>query len=146
MQVKKPESYASRSTRRFGGLGGILGYRLDWRVDVAAPTSAMVTLLKITKEFELYRTAIRCYATMKLGWVVLTTSTTIWKAQKTLSDASRCDGGKSHSVAKLGRTRRFPCCRTNESRRCCLSQGKLKDANKYYTEAMKGAQEDKRLD
>ena len=71
--MKKPESVASRSGRRFGGLGGIMGGISTGRVDVAAPTSAVITLLEAKKELDLYRTAI-VYSTYELGWAASITS------------------------------------------------------------------------
>src|SRR6185437_13259785 len=42
MRTRKPESVASRTTRRFGGLGGMLGSISTGKVDVAVPTSAVI--------------------------------------------------------------------------------------------------------
>jgi len=146
MQVKKPESSASRSTRRFGGLGGILGSASTGRVDVAAPTSAAVTLLEVTKELELYRTAI-VYATYELGMGRINYfNNDLEGAKKHFQNAFDATGASLASIAKLGQTRRFRAAARTSLGDVALSQGKLKDANKYYTEAMKGAQEDKRLD
>ena len=146
MQVKKPESVASRSTRRFGGLGGIIGGISTGRVDVAAPTSAVVTLLEAKKELDLYRTAI-VYSTYELGMGRINYfNNDLEGAKKHFQNAFDATGASLASVAKLGQTRRFRAAARTSLGDVALSQGKLKDASKYYTEAMKGAQEDKRLD
>jgi len=45
MRVKKPESVASRTTRRFGGLGGMIGGISSGKVDVAMPKSTVIGVL-----------------------------------------------------------------------------------------------------
>lgn len=146
MQVKKPESVASRSTRRFGGLGGIIGGISTGRVDVAAPTSAVITLLEAKKELDLYRTAI-VYSTYELGMGRINYfNNDLEGAKKHFQNAFDATGASLASVAKLGQTRRFRAAARTSLGDVALSQGKLKDASKYYTEAVKGAQEDKRLD
>src|SRR6266480_2246248 len=66
MQAKKPESAASRTTRRFGGLGGMLGSISTGKVEIGAPTSAAVGLLEAKKELDLYRDSI-VYSSYELG-------------------------------------------------------------------------------
>lgn len=146
MRVKKPESVASRSTRRFGGLGGVLGSISTGRVDVAAPTSAVISLLEVKKELDLYRTAI-VYATYELGMGrIAYFNNDLEGAKKHFQNAFDASGASLASVAKLGQTRRFRAAARTSLGDVALRQGKLKDASKYYSESAKGAQEDKRLD
>ena len=146
MRVKKPESAASRSTRRFGGLGGVLGSISTGRVDVAAPTSAVISLLEVKKELDLYRTAI-VYSTYELGMGRISYfNIDLEGAKKHFQNAFDASGASLASVAKLGQTRRFRAAARTSLGDVALRQGKLKDASKYYSEAAKGAQEDKRLD
>ncbi len=146
MRVKKPESAASRSTRRFGGLGGILGSVSTGRVDVAAPTTGIISLLEVTKELELYRTAI-VYSTYELGMGRISYfNNDLEGAKKHFQNAFDASGASLASVAKLGQTRRFRAAARISLGDVALRQGKLKDASKYYSESAKGAQEDKRLD
>ena len=146
MRVKKPESAASRSTRRFGGLGGVLGSISTGRVDVAAPTSAVISLLEIKKELDLYRTAI-VYSTYELGMGRISYfNNDLEGAKKHFQNAFDASGASLASIAKLGQTRRFRAAARISLGDVALRQGKLKDASKYYSESVKGAQEDKRLD
>ncbi len=146
MRVKKPESAASRSTRRFGGLGGVLGSISTGRVDVAAPTSAVISLLEVKKELDLYRTAI-VYSTYELGMGRISYfNNDLEGAKKHFQNAFEASGASLASVAKLGQTRRFRAAARISLGDVALRQGKLKDASKYYSESVKGAQEDKRLD
>ena len=146
MRVKKPESAASRSTRRFGGLGGVLGSISTGRVDVAAPSSAVISLLEVKKELDLYRTAI-VYSTYELGMGRISyLNNDLDGAKKHFQNAFDASGASLASVAKLGQTRRFRAAARTSLGDVALRQGKLKDASKYYSESVKGAQEDKRLD
>jgi CHAT domain-containing protein/tetratricopeptide (TPR) repeat protein len=146
MRVTKPESVASRSTRRFGGLGGMLGSISTGRVDVAVPANAVISLVEIKKELDLYRTAI-IYGTYELGMGRLNYfNNDLEGAKKHFQNAFDASGASLASVAKLGQTRRFRAAARTSLGDVALRQGKLKDASKYYSESAKGAQEDKRLD
>src|SRR6185503_14675525 len=146
MRVQKPESAASRSTRRFGGLGGMLGSIGSGRVDVAVPANAVISLVEIKKELDLYRTAI-VYATYELGMGRINYfNNDLEGAKKHFQNAFDASGASLASVAKLGQTRRFRAAARTSLGDVALRQGKLKDASKYYSESAKGAQEDKRLD
>src|SRR5207302_4786746 len=57
MSVKKPESAAAKATRRFGGLGGMLGSITTGNVSIATPTSSAIGLLEAKKELDEYRVA-----------------------------------------------------------------------------------------
>lgn len=146
MRVKKPESVGSRTTRRFGGLGGIIGGISTGRVDVAAPTSAVISLLEAKKELDLYRDAI-VYSTYELGIGRINYfNNDLESAKKHFQNAFEATGASLASVAKMGQTRRFRAAARTSLGDVALAQGKLKDATKYYSESAKGAQEDKRLD
>ena len=66
MNAKKPESAGSRTARRFGGLGGVLGGASTGKVAIAAPVGVGVGLLELSKEFSLYRDSI-VYSAYELG-------------------------------------------------------------------------------
>lgn len=146
MRVKKPESVSSRTTRRFGGLGGIIGGISTGKVEVAAPTSAVISLLEAKKELDLYRDAI-VYSTYELGIGRINYfNNDLESAKKHFLNAFEATGASLASVAKMGQTRRFRAAARTSLGDVALAQGKLKDATKYYLESAKGAQEDKRLD
>ena len=87
MNVKKPESAAAKTTRRFGGLGGIAGIMSTGRVSVEAPTSAAVGLLEAKKELDEYRIAI-VYMTYELGLGRLAFANNDQKGSKDLPPSS----------------------------------------------------------
>jgi len=146
MKVKKPESVASRTTRRFGGLGGVIGGLSTGRVDVAAPTSAVVGILEAKKELDLYRDAI-VYSTYEIGMGrVAYFNNDLEGAKKHFQNAFEATGASLANVAKLGQTRRFRAAARTGLADVALRQGRVKDAAKLYEDAMKGAKDDKRLD
>lgn len=146
MQAKKPESAASRTTRRFGGLGGMLGSISTGRVEVAAPTSAAVGLLEVKKELDLYRDSI-VYSSYELGMGRLAYAQKDFdSAKKHFENAFDATGASLGGITKLGQTRRFRAAARTSLGDVGLAQGRLKDAGKVYAEAIKGAQEDKRID
>jgi CHAT domain-containing protein len=146
MQVKKPESVASRTTRRFGGLGGALGSLSTGKVEIAAPTSAVIGVLEAKKELDLYRDAI-VFATYELGMGRINFfNNDLEGAKKHFQNAYEATGASLASVAKLGQTRRFRAAARTSLADVALRQGKYKDAAKLYEDAAKGAKDDKRLD
>jgi CHAT domain-containing protein len=146
MQVKKPEGAASKTTRRFGGLGGVLGSISTGRVEVAAPTSAVVGLLEAKKELDLYRDSI-VYSTYELGMGRINYfNNDLEGAKKHFQNAYDASGASLAGVAKLGQARRFRAAARTSLGDVALGQGRLKDAGKLFAEAIKGAQEDKRID
>lgn len=146
MHATKPESTASRTGRRFGGLGGIIGGISTGRPDVAVPTSGVISLLEAKKELDLYHTAI-VYSTYELGMGRISYfNNDLEGARKHFQNALEATSASLASVAKLGQTRRFRAAARTSLGDVALRQGKLKDASKYYAESVKGAQEDKRLD
>jgi CHAT domain-containing protein/tetratricopeptide (TPR) repeat protein len=146
MQAKKPEGAASRTTRRFGGLGGMLGSISTGRVDIAAPTSAAVGLLEVKKELDLYRDSI-VFSSYELGLGRLAYAQKDYEsARKHFENALDAAGSSLGGIAKLGQTRRFRAAARTSLGDVALIQNRLKDAGKVYADAIKGAQEDKRID
>jgi CHAT domain-containing protein len=146
MYVKKPESAAAKASRRFGGLGGIVGSISTGRVDVGAPTSAAVGLLEAKKELDEYRIAI-VYMTYELGLGrIAFANNDLPTAQKHFENALNAGSGALPVVAKLGQTRRFRTAARTSLADVALKQGRYKDATKLFDEAANGAKDDKRLD
>lgn len=146
MEVKKPESAASKVGRRFGGFGAIVGGVSTGNVSVAAPTSALTVALEAKKELDEYRVSI-VYSSYQLGMGRLAYVNKDYEsAKKNFQNALEASGSSIAGLAKLGQTRRFRAAARTSLGDVALQQGRLKDATKFYTEATKGAQEDKRLD
>jgi CHAT domain-containing protein/predicted negative regulator of RcsB-dependent stress response len=146
MQAKKPESAASRTTRRFGGLGGMLGSISTGKVEVGAPTSAAIGLLEAKKELDLYRDSI-VYSSYELGMGRLAYAQKDFDAaRKHFENALDAAGSSLGGITKLGQTRRFRAASRTSLGDVALAQTRLKDAGKLYGEAIKGSQEDKRID
>jgi CHAT domain-containing protein/predicted negative regulator of RcsB-dependent stress response len=146
MVVKKPEGAASKVSRRFGGLGAIAGGISTGRVSVAAPTSAVTTLLEAKKELDEYRVSI-VYSSYELGTGRLAyAENDLEGAKKHFENALEAAGSSIAGIAKLGQVRRFRAASRTSLGDIALKQGKFKDASKFYTDAKKGAQDDKRLD
>ena len=73
--------------------------------------------------------------------------TTILKPRaQHFDNALQAAGSSIAGIAKLGQVRRFRAASRTSLGDVTLRQGKFKDASKFYTEAKKGAQDDKRLD
>jgi CHAT domain-containing protein len=146
MVVKKPESAAAKVGRRFGGFGAIVGGISTGNVSVAAPTSAMTLALEAKKEFDEYRVSI-VYSSYELGLGrIAFASNDLDTANKHFANALEASGSSIAGIAKLGQVRRFRAAARTSLGDVALRQGKFKDAIKFYTDAKKGAQDDKRLD
>src|SRR5207253_1016336 len=146
MRIKKPEGAASRATRRFGGLGGVIGGISTGKVEIGAPTSAAVGLLEAKKEFDLYHDSI-VYSSYELGMGrVAYANKDLDTAKKHFQNALDAAGASLAGVANLGQVRRFRAAARTSLADVALSQGRYKDAGKLYEDAAKGAKEDKRLD
>ena len=146
MVVKKPEGAASKAGRRFGGLSAITGAISTGRVDVAAPTSALTVALEAKKELDEYRVSI-VYSSYELGMGRLAyNDNDLETARKHFDNALQAAGSTIAGVAKLGQVRRFRAAARTSLGDVALRQGKFKDASKFYNDAKKGAQDDKRLD
>lgn len=146
MVVKKPEGAASKVGRRFGGLSAIAGGISTGRVSVEAPTSALTVALEAKKELSEYRNSI-VFSSYQLGMGRLAyANNDLEGAKKNFEAALEAAGSSLAGVAKLGQVRRFRAAARNSLGDIALRQGKYKDATKYYNDAKKGAQDDKRLD
>ena len=146
MIVKKPEGAAQKVGRRFGGLSAITGAISTGKVEVSAPTSALTMALEAKKEFEEYRTSI-VYSSYELGMGRLAyADNDLEESRKHFTNALEASGSSFAGVAKLGQVRRYRAAARTSLGDVALRQGKFKDATKFYNDAKKGAQEDKRLD
>ncbi len=146
MTVKKPETAAAKATRRFGGLGGIIGSVSTGRVDIGAPTSAAIGLLEAKKELDEYRVAI-VYMTYELGMGrIAFANNDVETARKHFQNALDAGNGALPVIAKLGQTRRFRVAARTSLGDVALKQGRYKDAAKLFDDAADGAKDDKRLD
>ena len=146
MVVKKPEGAASKVGRRFGGLSAIAGGISTGRVSVAAPTSGVTALLEAKKELDEYRVSI-VYSSYELGMGRLDYANGDFEsARKHFENALEAAGSSLAAIASLGQVRRFRAASRTSLGDVALRTGKFKDATKYYNDAKKGAQDDKRLD
>jgi CHAT domain-containing protein/predicted negative regulator of RcsB-dependent stress response len=146
MQVKKPEGTASKVGRRFGGLGSIMGGVSTGRVSVEAPVSAVTVALEAKKELDEYRVSI-VYSSYELGMGrVAFAQNDLESAKKHFQNALEAAGSSLGGITKLGQTRRFRAAARTSLGDVALRQGRLKDASKAYADAIKGAQDDKRID
>ena len=146
MVVQKPESAAKKAGRRFGGFGAITGGLATGRPSVAAPTSALTVALEAKKEFDEYRISI-VYSSYEIGMGrIAYANNDLEGASKHFQNALDATSASLAGIAKLGQTRRFRAAARTSLADVALRQGKLKDASKFYTDAAKGAQDDKRLD
>src|SRR5215467_17981 len=146
MVVKKPEGAASKVGRRFGGLSAIAGGLSTGKVSVSAPTSALTVALEAKKELDEYRTSI-VYSSYEIGMGRLAyADNDLESAQKHFSNALEAAGSSLAGVASLGQVRRFRAAARTSLGDVALRTGKFKDATKFYNDAKKGAQDDKRLD
>lgn len=146
MVVKKPESAAKKAGSRFGGLGGIAGGLSSGSVSVAAPTSAMSIAMEAKKELDEYRNGI-VYASNQLGLGrIAYFNNDLEGAKKYFQAALEATSASLAGIGNLGQTRRYRAAARTSLGDVALRQGRLKDATKSYTDAVKGAQDDKRLD
>ena len=146
MVVKKPEGAAAKAGRRFGGLSAITGAISTGKVSVSAPTSALTMALEAKKELDEYRVSI-VYSSYELGMGRLAYADgDLEAASKHFNNALEASGSTIAGIAKLGQVRRFRAAARTSLGDVALRQGKFKDATKFYNDAKKGAQDDKRLD
>jgi CHAT domain-containing protein len=146
MVVQKPEGAAQKVGRRFGGLSAITSGISTGHVSVAAPTGGVTTLLEAKKELDQYRVSI-AYSSYELGVGRLDYANGDFEsAQKHFSNALEAAGSSLAAIASLGQVRRFRAAARTSLGDVALRTGKFKDATKFYNDAKKGAQDDKRLD
>jgi CHAT domain-containing protein len=145
MQIKQPESTTSKVTRRFG-IGSIISGVQTQNVSISAPTSALAIALEAKKELDEYRNSI-VFSSYELGMGRLAyVSNDYETARKHFEKALEAAGSSIAGVAKMGQVRRFRAAARTSLGDVLLKQGKYKDATKFYNDAKKGAQEDKRMD
>src|SRR5258708_5675495 len=146
MSVKKPEGAAAKATRRFGGLGGVLGSISTGNVSIATPASSAIGLLEAKKELDEYRVAI-VYMTFELGaGRIAFANHEMETARKHFQNALDAGNGGLPGVANLGQTRRFRTAARTSLGDVALREGRYKDAAKMFTDAASGAKKDNRLD
>ncbi|HEY8411755.1 MAG TPA: tetratricopeptide repeat protein, partial [Pyrinomonadaceae bacterium] len=146
MVVQKPEGAAQKVGRRFGGLSAIAGGISTGHVSVAAPTGGVTTLLEAKKELDQYRVSI-AYSSYELGVGRLDYANGDFEsARKHFENALEAAGSSLAAIASLGQVRRFRAASRTSLGDVALRTGKFKDATKFYNDAKKGAQDDKRLD
>jgi CHAT domain-containing protein len=146
MVVQKPEGAAQKAGRHFGGLSAITSGIASGHVSVAAPTGGMTTLLEAKKELDQYRVSI-AYSSYELGVGRLDYNNGDFEsAQKHFQNALDAAGSSLAGIASLGQVRRFRAAARTSLGDVALRTGKFKDATKFYNDAKKGAQDDKRLD
>ena len=146
MQVKKPEGAASKVGRRFGGLGAIMGGVSTGHVSVEAPVSAVTVALEAKKELDEYRVSI-VFSSYEIGMGRIAYAQNDFEsAKKHFQNALDAAGSSLGGITKLGQTRRFRAAARISLGDVALRQGRFKDASKAYTDAIKGAQDDKRID
>src|SRR5690242_12326843 len=146
MVVQKPEGAAQKVGRRFGGLSAITGGISTGHVSVAAPTGGVTTLLEAKKELDQYRVSI-AYSSYELGVGRLDYANGDFESARThFQNALDAAGSSLAAIASLGQVRRFRAAARTSLGDVSLRTGKFKDATKFYNDAKKGAQEDKRLD
>jgi CHAT domain-containing protein/predicted negative regulator of RcsB-dependent stress response len=146
MTVQKPEGAAKKVERRFGGLSAIAGGISTGHVSVAAPTGGVTTLLEAKRELDQYRVSI-AYSSYELGVGRLDYANGDFEsARKHFENALEAAGSSLAAIASLGQVRRFRAASRTSLGDVALRTGKFKDATKFYNDAKKGAQDDKRLD
>ncbi|HEY1403857.1 MAG TPA: CHAT domain-containing protein [Pyrinomonadaceae bacterium] len=150
MRVTKPDTSALGVAKKGGGLfGGLSGLgRSVARGDVSLSTgtSAVGTISQVQQTFELYRQSI-IYATYELGLGrVKYFNDEFADARKHFANALDSASGNVPLIGKIGQMRRFRVAANTSLGDVALRQGNIKDALKFYTDAAKGAQSDKRLD
>ncbi len=146
MDVKKPEGAATKATRRFGGMGAIVGGLSTGKPAVGSGTSALTVALEAKKELDEYRTSI-VYASYQIGMGRISYANNDLDGAKKYFEAAReASGVTIAGIANLGQTRRYRAAARTSLGDVALRQGKLKDAKDSYQQAVKGAQDDKRLD
>lgn len=143
MQVKAPESTTTKVTRRFGGLTSIMS---GGKPSVQAPTSALSVAMEAKKELDEYRNSI-VYSSYELGTGrIAYAQNDLEPAKKHFENALAATGASLAGIAKLGQTRRFRAAARTSLGDVALRQARYKDATKMYGDAIKGAQDDKRID
>ncbi|HEX8636335.1 MAG TPA: CHAT domain-containing tetratricopeptide repeat protein [Pyrinomonadaceae bacterium] len=150
MRVTKPDTsalgVAKKGSGLFGSLGGLGRGIARGEVSVSTGVSAVGTISQVQQTFELYRQSI-LYATYELGLGrVKYFNDEFADARKHFANALDSASGNVPLIGKIGQMRRFRVAANTSLGDVALRQGNLKDALKFYADAAKGAQADRRLD
>jgi CHAT domain-containing protein len=150
MRVTKPDTSALGVARKGGGLFGSLSGLgrsvARGEVNVSTGVSAAGTIGQVQQTFELYRQSI-LYATYELGLGrVKYFNDEFAAARKHFANALDSASGSVPLIGKIGQMRRFRVAANTSLGDVALRQDNIKDALKFYTDAAKGAQADRRLD
>ncbi|MCA1567816.1 MAG: CHAT domain-containing protein [Acidobacteria bacterium] len=150
MRVTKPDTSALGVAKKGGGLFGSLSGLgrsvARGEVNVSTGVSAAGTISQVQQTFELYRQSI-LYATYELGLGrVKYFNEEYAAARKHFANALDSASGSVPLIGKIGQMRRFRVAANTSLGDVALRQGNIKDALKFYTDAAKGAQADRRLD
>ncbi|HZH29957.1 MAG TPA: CHAT domain-containing tetratricopeptide repeat protein [Pyrinomonadaceae bacterium] len=150
MRVTKPDTSTLGAVKKGGGLLGSIGGLgrgiARGEVSVSTGASAVGTISQVQQTFELYRQSI-LYATYELGLGrVKYFNDEFADARKHFANALDATSGSVPLIGKIGQMRRFRVAANTSLGDVALRQGNIKDALKFYTDAAKGAQADRRLD
>ena len=150
MRVTKPDTGALSVAKKGGGLfGGLTGLGRSvarGEVSVSTGASAVGTISQVQQTFELYRQSI-LYATNELGLGrVNYYNDELADARKHFANALDATSSAIPLIGKIGQMRRFRVAANTSLGDVALRQGNIKDALKFYTDATKGAQADRRPD
>jgi CHAT domain-containing protein len=150
MQVKKPQGAANTAKKvggLLGGLGAIGHSAANGNVGVETGVGVAATAYSVQKIFDLYRQSI-LYTTHQLGLGrVEFFNDNLASARKDFEEAlDAAGGGNIPGIASFGQTRRFRVAARTSLGDVALKENRFKDAVKFYTDAVKGAKDDKRLD
>jgi CHAT domain-containing protein len=151
MQVKKPDTSALGTVKKTGGLLGSIGGlgRSIARGDgasISTGVGVVGTISAVQQQFEVYRQSI-LYATYELGLGrVDYFNDNLESAKKHFTNTVEATAGNIPVIGKIGQMRRFRVAANTSLGDVALKQGDTKAALKFFTDAAKGAQADKRLD
>ncbi|HLL72345.1 MAG TPA: CHAT domain-containing protein [Pyrinomonadaceae bacterium] len=151
MRVTKPDTSTLGAVKKTGGLFGSIGGlgRSIARGDgasISTGASVVGTISAVQQQFEVYRQSI-LYATYELGLGrVDYFNDNLESAKKHFTNTVAATAGTIPVIGKIGQMRRFRVAANTSLGDVALKQGDTKAALKFYTDAAKGAQADKRLD
>ncbi|HEX9918990.1 MAG TPA: tetratricopeptide repeat protein, partial [Pyrinomonadaceae bacterium] len=150
MRVTKPDTSTLGAVKKGGGLLGSIGGLgrgiARGEVSVSTGASAVGTISQVQQTFELYRQSILS-ATYELGLGrVKYFNEEYADARKHFANALGATSGSVPLIGKIGQMRRFRVAANTSLGDVALRQSNIKDALKFYTDAAKGAQTDRRLD
>ena len=120
-------------------MGGIAGGLSSGSVSVAAPASAMSIAMEAKKELDEYRNGI-VYSSNQLGLGrIAYFNNDLEGAKKHFQAALEAAwSAQPAGIGNLGQTRRYRAAARTSLGDVALRQGRLKDATKSYTDAVKG--------